>query len=84
MALQCWSIGRTNFLPSPMDELAAILTGKTGVWTPSGVNIARPIELCLTGKNSDCMKWLSAISSRFRGMFRLRRLQRHNVPSLSM
>jgi phosphate transport system substrate-binding protein len=47
-------VHRGNKLSSiSMEELAAILTGKTGVWNAVPASKLRgPIELCLTGKNS--------------------------------
>lgn len=47
-------VHRGNKLSSlTMEELAAILTGKTGVWNALPASKLRgPIELCLTGKNS--------------------------------
>jgi phosphate transport system substrate-binding protein len=47
-------VHRGNKLTSmSTEELAAILTGKTGVWNALPASTLRgPIELCLTGKNS--------------------------------
>jgi phosphate transport system substrate-binding protein len=47
-------VHRANKLSSvTMDELAAILTGNTGVWNALPASTLRgPIALCLTGKNS--------------------------------